>query len=221
MHIMEILFKQPSQLNLSDFSLVYEYLLLINPEGKAYDSTYSGKKDFSFRYKNQDDRVTPPHVTLANILQPDLYETEIINELKKIAESSNKIKVILKDYGWFDRVIYYNVEFKTDIQQLVRKIKSRINRFMITEKKLGADVKQQLAPHFILTPHITVCKDLTPEQLERSKIEYTSRKFYAEFVAKEMILLKRLGSDPYQEIGRFRFNGPDMLTIIRQGNLFQ
>ncbi|MEO6231606.1 MAG: 2'-5' RNA ligase family protein [Ferruginibacter sp.] len=224
---MKTLSKQPSDYNLSDFGQHFEYLLIFSPDGEAYKLTNNGKQTFYKNYRNEAAIFGKPHITLANFLQPDLFEEEIINKLRRIAENSNAIKIILKDYDWLPNTnkgggaIVFNVEHKIDTQQLVRKITSGIKRLMILENKLGPEMKQKLAPRFVLNPHLTLCKGLTPEQFAQSKIEYATKRFYAEFAAKEMMLIKRLGTNAYQEVERCKLNGPGILTITKQGNLFQ
>ena len=132
-----------------------------------------------------------------------------------VGKEANKIKVVLNNYKWFEpHTIYINVEYQVDIKQLVRKIAAKVKRFLL--------VDEEIPPHFILTPHLTLCKGLTIEQFKKSKLEYSDKKFYGEFVANEMILLKRPidGKKKYQEIGRFGFGGPEICTTTQQGFLF-
>ena len=77
-------------------------------------------------------------------------------------------------------------------------------------------------PHFILTPHLTLCKGLDREQYEKSLVEYMEQSFSDEFTANEMLLRRRPTKAPenYKEVGRFKFGGAEVCDITTQLGLF-
>lgn len=194
---------------------LYEYLLLLSPHGFVKQRIITEKAYFTKIYDNSDAARSLPHLTLANFLLSNLGEGEIIGALEILALRANKIKVVLENYNWFSHhTIYIGVKYKVDIKQLVRKIKKVI--------KCNIKADNNFAPHFILNPHLTLCKRLNIEQYEKSRIEYTEKSFHDEFTAHEMILLRRPISEPgnYTKVARFRFGGPESCDTTVQLKLF-
>lgn len=88
------------------------------------------------------------------------------------------------------------------------------------KRRIKAD--NDYPPHFILSPHLTLCKRLSIEQYEKSLLEYKGQYFSDEFTANEMLLLKRPVTEPgnYKEVGWFEFGGPEMCDTTTQLKLF-
>ena len=202
-------------LDISSIEGLCEYLLVLSPGGPLRDSIVNQKKYFTNNYENRAAVYGKPHITLANFLLREIAEDEIVRRLNFISENSHGIKVVLRDYNWFpEHTMYLNVLYPVNIQQLVRKISA------LTQSVIRKD--NHHAPHFILNPHLTICKDLSAEQFEMSRIEYTTKTFSGEFTASEMLLLKRsIGINKYEEVGHFKFGLPVILDTTIQGKLFQ
>ena len=64
---------------------------------------------------------------------------------------------------------------------------------------------------------------MSPEEYEKSKIEYAGLTFSDQFTADYMLLLRRPidGSDNYKEVGRFEFGGPESCDTTSQLKLFE
>lgn len=183
---------------------LYEYLILLSPNGFTRERLITEKKYFSEVYENADAAHSLPHITLANFLYYESSQNAITHPLELLAQKSNRIKVVLENYKWFSsHTIYFNVKYKIDIQQLVRKITKAI------KGHIKADNKN--APHFILTPHLTLCKGMTKEQYQKSLAEYSEQIFSDKFIATEMLVLKRPVGMPgnYKLVGKYKFGGPD------------
>lgn len=196
---------------------LYEYLLVLSPRGFIMDRLITEKKYFTGLIGNRDASDSLPHITLANFILSNLKHANIIFLLKSLAANSNCIKVVLENYKWFPHhTIYFDVKYKVDIKQLVRKITQTIRRHI-------KDDKNGYPPHFILNPHLTLCKRMSPEEYEKSKIEYADLTFSDQFTANYMLLLRRPidGSEKYKEVGRFEFGGPESCDKTFQLKLFE
>lgn len=200
---------------IADKKQLYEYLLLLSPYGFVRERIITEKLYFSDVYGNADAAHSLPHITLANFILSDCSQNDITVSLETIAQRSNRIKVVLENYKWFPHhSIYIDVKYKIDIKQLVRKITKAIKGRIRTDNKYY--------PHFILTPHLTLCKGLNEEQYEKSLLEYSEQSFSDKFTANEMMLLRRPVTEPgnYKEVGRFKFNGPEVCDTTMQLSLF-
>lgn len=192
-----------------------EYLLLLSPSGSVKDRVVTEKNYFSKVYGNKDAAHSLPHLTLANFISSNFCQEEIVCTLNSIAPQCNRIKVVLENYNWFPHhTIFIDVKYKINIKQLVRKITHAIKRYIKADN--------EYPPHFILNPHLTLCKGLSIEQYEKSVIEYTKQNFSGEFTANEMLLLKRSITEPekYKEVARFGFRGPEVCDTTTQLKLF-
>jgi 2'-5' RNA ligase len=191
---------------------VYQYLLVLNPHEELRNKIMQVKKDFGESYKAATALYSKPHLTLVSFTQYGQFEERITRHLKTIAMGYHPIKIELKDYGSFPaHTIYINVTSKLPIQNLVKTIRSEMQRLM----KLNDDNK----PHFIMEPHLTIARKLQPWQYEKGWLEYSHKHFTGRFIADAMLLLKRpVNEFKYEIVQRFAFENLPVNTT--QGELF-
>jgi len=191
---------------------VYEYLLVLNPHEELRNKIMQVKQQFHDSYKAQTALYSKPHITLVNYVQYEMFEERILNRLKTIAMGYHPVKIELRDFGSFpSHTIYINIVSKLPIQGLVKQVRAETQRLM----KLDADNK----PHFILEPHLTIARKLSPWQYEQGWLEYSHKHFTGRFIADGMLLLKRpVGELKYQVVQRFEFQNLPVST--KQGELF-
>lgn len=190
---------------------INEYLLVLNPPQILWDKIKEIKDAFADKYKNEIARFTKPHITLINWVSLELMEERMVQRLQTISMGITPFKVELKDYGSFpSHTIFINVVSKVPIQSLVREMK-QAQRLMTLNK--------ENKPHFIETPHLSICRKLKPWQYEEGWLEFSNRQFTGRFIADNMLLLKRrVGDKGYQIAKRFEFQNLPVTT--KQGNLF-
>ena len=190
---------------------INEYLLVLNPPQILWDKIKEIKDAFADKYKNEIARFTKPHISLINWVSLELMEERMIQRLQAISMGITPFKVELKDYGSFpSHTIFINVISKVPIQSLVREMK-QAQRLMTLNK--------ENKPHFIETPHLSICRKLKPWQYEEGWLEFSHRQFTGRFIADSMLLLKRrVGDKGYQIIKRFEFQNLPVTT--KQGDLF-
>lgn len=191
---------------------VNEYLLVLSPHEELWQKIVRIKNDFADKYKNEIARFTKPHITLVNWVSLELMEERMMQRLQNISMGFAPFKVELKDYGSFpSHTIFINVISKAPIQSLVREMKQA--------QKLMT-LNRENKPHFIETPHVSICRKLKPWQYEEGWLEFSNRQFTGRFIAESMLLLKRRAGEKttFQIAKRFEFQNLPVTT--KQGNLF-
>ncbi|HTM92712.1 MAG TPA: 2'-5' RNA ligase family protein [Flavisolibacter sp.] len=191
---------------------INEYLLVLNPPEDLWQKIMKIKEGFAEKYKNEIAKFTKPHITLINWVSLELVEERMMQRLQNIAMGITPFKVELKDYGSFpSHTIFINVVSKLPIQSLVREMK-QAQRLMT--------LNRENKPHFIETPHISICRKLKPWQYEEGWLEFSNRQFTGRFIADSMLLLKRPAGQKvkFQIAKRMEFQNLPVTT--KQGNLF-
>jgi 2'-5' RNA ligase len=191
---------------------VNEYLLVLNPPEDLWQKIMKIKEGFAEKYKNEIAKFTKPHITLTNWVSLELMEERMMQRLQNIAMGITPFKVELKDYGSFpSHTIFINVVSKVPIQSLVREMK-QAQRLMT--------LNRENKPHFIETPHLSICRKLKPWQYEEGWLEFSNRQFTGRFIADNMLLLKRpAGQKMKFQIAR-RLEFQNLPVTTKQGNLF-
>jgi 2'-5' RNA ligase len=191
---------------------INEYLLVLNPPEDLWQKIMKIKEGFADKYKNEIAKYTKPHITLINWMSLELMEERMMQRLQTISMGISPFKVELKDYGSFpSHTIFINVISKVPIQSLVREMK-QAQKLMTLNK--------ENKPHFIETPHLSICRKLKPWQYEEGWLEFSNRQFTGRFIADSMLLLKRQAGQKmkFQIAKRFEFQNLPVNT--KQGNLF-
>jgi 2'-5' RNA ligase len=191
---------------------INEYLLVLNPPEDLWQKIIKIKNEFAGKYKNDIARFTKPHITLVNWLSLELMEERMMQRLQNIGMGITPFKVELKDYGSFpSHTIFINVTSRVPIQSLVKEMK-QAQRLMT--------LNRENKPHFIETPHLSICRKLKPWQYEEGWLEYSHRQFTGRFIANSMLLLKRPAGEKlkFQPVMRFEFQNLPVNT--KQGSLF-
>lgn len=191
---------------------INEYMLVLNPPDDLWQKIIKVKNEFAGKYKNETAKIISPHIGLINWVSLELMEDRMIQRLQVIAMGITPFKVELKDYGSFpSHTIFINVVSKVPIQLLVKEIKQAQRLLTLNREN---------KPHFIETPHISICRKLKPWQYEEGWLEFSNRQFTGRFIADGMLLLKRPAGQKtkFQIAKRFEFQNLPVTT--RQGNLF-
>jgi 2'-5' RNA ligase len=189
-----------------------EYLLVLSPPEDLLQKIMMIKNEFAQKFKNDLARYTRPNIALVNWVNLELAEERTIQRLQAISMGVSPFKIELKDYGSFpSHTIYINVLSKVPIRSVVNEIK-QAQRLMTLNK--------ENKPHFIDTPHISICRKLKPWQYEQAWSEFSHRQFTGRFIADNMLLLKRQAGEKgkFQIVQRLDFQNLPVST--KQGSLF-
>ena len=202
---------EPVNINLPGYR-INEYLLVLNPPEDLWQKIMKIKEGFAGKYKTELARFTKPHITLVNWLGLELMEERMTQRLHAIAMGITPFKVELRDYGSFPtHTIFINVVSKVPIQSLVREMK-QAQKLMTLNK--------ENKPHFIETPHISICRKLKPWQYEEGWLEFSHRQFTGRFIAGSMLLLKRPAGEKIKFHPTKLFEFQNLPVNTKQGNLF-
>jgi 2'-5' RNA ligase len=138
-------------------------------------------------------------------------EQRLLNRLKIIAMGLPPIKVELKNFGSFpSHTIYINITSKGPIVNMVKQLR---------QAQALMKISNDLKPHFMTEPHLTVARKLQPWQYEKGWLEYEHKHFSGRFIADQLLLLKRrVGDKAYQVAARFNLENLPVATT--QGQLF-
>ena len=191
---------------------INEYLLVLNPPGTLWQKIMEIKKGFADKYRNDLARISMPHITLINWVALELMEERMLQRLQSIAMGIRPFKVELRDYGSFpSHTIFINVVSRVPIQSLVREMKQA--------QKLMT-LNRENKPHFIETPHLSICRKLKPWQYEEGWLEFSHRQFTGRFIADSMLLLKRTAGQKMKFQPAKRFSFQNLPVATKQGSLF-
>jgi 2'-5' RNA ligase len=191
---------------------VNEYKLILVPHEALAKHIQDVRKVFTDKFSIENPSSSIPQVLLASFKQIHAAEERILNRLRIVAMANPAFKVELKDFGSFpSHTIFINVTSKVPIGNLIKKVKSDVQRLM----KLDADNK----PYFPTDSHINIALKLKPWQYENAWLEYEKKHFTGRFIADHMVLLRRReGEFKYKVIESFKFE--NMPVEVKQGELF-
>lgn len=195
---------------------MYEYLLILSCDQITETIIMSFKQYFEQQYGCQQAAKLRPHLTLFHCVINESKIDPVVQACVKLARHTKPIKMELDGFDNFEHgTMYIGVEKKISLQilTLVTALKARtgehIRRWSPGENK------------FCATPHITIAKNMTDEQMERAKKEWRSRKFNTTTSVNEITLLRRslLKGSRYEVVQRFPLLGLPEDPYI-QGSLF-
>jgi 2'-5' RNA ligase len=187
-----------------------KYLLVLQPHEELWNRILKEKKEFSEKFQAPSAEWGKPQITILKFSQLQLMEERIVSRFKMIAMAMPAFKVELQDFGSFpSHTLFINVASRVAIQMLVKHLKQAQSLIKTKEIK----------PHFVDTPYLPIARQLLPWQYEKSWLEYSNKHFSGRFIAKNMLLLRRVeGMKNYQPVQNFEFLNMPVLTT--QGALF-
>lgn len=189
---------------------VYEYLLVISPHQSLQEKMGKIKKEIHEKHRSSFLLNRKNDIRLARFFSWEMMEEKIIQHLKKTAMGTSAFKVNLKDYGTFpSHTFFVNVETKVPFQMLMKEIR--------TAKRLMKSPEKE--PFFVNEFYIPLAIKLKPAQYNNLWNEYKHRDFTGNFIADNMLLLKKQQGEKYFQIAaRLEFMNLPVSTV--QGQLF-
>ncbi len=185
----------------------YEYLLMIEP--RPLMKTINGFKDRFREYGFPNVFITPAHITLLHFLRTEEHEKQIMKKFNQMAESTRPFEIRMYGFGDFrstTSTIYIRIKNPDPVLDLVARRKKEVNEVVKGSKTMY--------PGYDETPHITIARGLTNEQMEEVWPEWRREYVEEAFTATEMLLLRRRyngdrkqKNDVYREVARFPFLG--------------
>lgn len=195
-----------------------EYLLIIEPDEQTKAKVFEFKHQFSIQgCKNSSNSV--PHLTISNFLSHPDTEKQLVSRLGNFLRRFSALPVRLNGFETFtDKTIVVNVDNTGYLIHMVSRLKNRFYTYL----KSGP----HLEPHFSLRPHVTIARQMTPDQHKLLWPKWKDKQFTHSFNVYRLKLMKR-EVDPinlkplqsYQHVQYFVLAGKE-LGFCRQGNLF-
>ena len=176
---------------------LYEYLVVLDIEEELRNRITSIKKEFYLNHKVLSALTGRPNVTLARFESSEMMDQKIKNRLQVISSVIKPFSVVLENFGSYPmHSIFINIINQGPVNELVLKLKGA--RTLM--KRSGKD------PHFVEEPLVPVAIRLWKEKYKEVIAEYSTKKFYGNFLADSMLLLKRgFEENKYKIAGRFHF----------------
>jgi 2'-5' RNA ligase len=196
-----------------------EYLLIIEPDEQTKTDVFGFKHQFSILgCKNSVNLI--PHLTISNFLLHPNIEKQLVSLLGNFLRGFSAQTVFLNGFETFDdKTIVVNVDNTGYLIHMVSRLRNRFYTYL----KSGPNLK----PYFSLRPHVTIARQITPDQHKILWPKWKDKQFTHSFYVQKLKLMKR-EVDPislkplqnYQHVHYFVLSGKDS-GFYRQGNLFE
>ncbi|MCF8451884.1 MAG: 2'-5' RNA ligase family protein [Pedobacter sp.] len=196
-----------------------EYLLIIEPDEQAKTKVFGFKYQFSILGCENSFNLIP-HLTISNFLLHPNIEEQLVSRLGNFLEGFSALTVLLNGFETFtNKTIVVKVDNPGYLIHLVSRLKNRFYTYL----KSGPNLK----PHFSLRPHVTIARQITPNQHKLLWPKWKDKQFTHSFYVQKLKLMKR-EVDPislkplqsYQHVQYFVLVGKDS-GFYKQGNLFE
>lgn len=176
------------------------YFIAIIPPAELQNEITQIKNEFAANFSSRHALKTFPHITLQPPfrLLPE-QEVEIHLQLQEFFSDVKPFKVVLKNFGCFDRrkskVIYISVEHNKTLALL----HGKLVHFLRKELKFS-----DKEASYMFHPHITIAhRDLSDNEFEQAWKIYKDKIFCASFIVSTIELLKH-NYRQWQVLGEYR-----------------
>ncbi|MCF0071247.1 2'-5' RNA ligase family protein [Dyadobacter sp. CY261] len=196
---------------------LYDYLLVFSCDPVTEAAIGSIKQYFQKAYGCEQAAHLRPHLTLFNCIIHEHKIERVVQGFEKVARHTAPFRIKLDGFNRYEGGTFYvdlEENSSKDVAGLVKGLKSET--FDHLTKWASGEFR------FCSDPHITVARQMTPEQVNSAAKEWTYKKFSSSFRVTEMILLKRslLNGSKCQEIARMPLLGLPDKALFVQGSLF-
>ncbi len=143
-----------------------------------------------------------PHLSLMSCFMDPAFEDRISLRMEKLAEAVPVQPVSLSGFEFLTKAFCIKVENGTAL------FDSIFGNVPFLRKRLRMEA-QVLGIEFVNHPHVTIARRLTDDQLKKAGEEWQSRRFYHEFEANGVVLLRYPKDRGSMVVGEFTFKGKD------------
>jgi hypothetical protein len=181
----------------NNFGAMNEYLLVVHPDGEAYNKVTAEKQVFYDEYRQKVSIKTKPHIAVANFLAREEMEETLIRWIQRVSSQQKSFSVTFNNYSGFPpHTIYLRIQDHEPFKQLATQL-----------QVIDSYVRSNGCPtvKFINRPHLSIARRLPEDVYERAIIDYSQKTFFESFTALELVLLRRSHQfDPCKVINIFR-----------------
>ncbi|MEO8148479.1 MAG: 2'-5' RNA ligase family protein [Bacteroidia bacterium] len=168
-----------------------EYLLIISPSESVKKKIYDIKKDFGVKFKSNHALHSLAHISILGKRLKEEHENSFMKRIETVCKDYRPFEIKLNGFNGFPSHTIYTEVTKNDYLQ-----------------HLHYDLLESLSlsSRMTFTPHLTIARQLKPNQFEAALPEYLSKSFHQSFVTESLLLMKREGEfTRYQKVTEFRF----------------
>ena len=176
--------------------LMFEYLLVAEPDDKVIEMIMGEKRLFDSQYHHIHDLQTKPQIVLAHFLAKEIMEETLIRWIQNICLLHPGFEVALNNFSGFPpQSIYLRVQEPAPLIRLANAM-----------KMIDGFIQSNNCPplQIISRPHLTIAANL-PEYVYNNAIgDYAAKTFNASFKVDQLVLLKKeSGFERYEIVNRF------------------
>ncbi len=179
-----------------------QYSLMMKLPSQTIQRVKELQNEFSARFAFHNAVIAHPHITLAYWEMDPGYEARLHPRLEGQGSETASLNIRLNGFEQLSGAFCLKIENAGFISDAVFKRKSFLRQRLKMEARA---VEIKFATH----PHITIARKLTGDQLKIAGDEWQSKRFFHEFKAESMVLLRYLKNDSIQVVREFAFSGND------------
>ncbi|MEB2774927.1 2'-5' RNA ligase family protein [Algoriphagus sp. D3-2-R+10] len=157
---------------------LYEYFLIISPNKEICELIMQYKEYFTKKYGCTMADIFKPHISIMNCLQSNHQESQLIENLNRFGKSMEPFTVQLNGIGQFEKTVFIDVANKNHLVQIITELSQSAKPLLYR-------------PQFHKTPHISIAREMTPEQHALAWADWQNHEIKASFEVREVTLLRR------------------------------
>ncbi len=194
-------------LDQSDKNLQYALMLKLPPP--TVQRVKAVQDEFAAFFPNESFVIKYPHLTLMSCMMDPVFEDRLSRRMEKLAGGIPVQTVRMSGFEFLTKAFCLKVENGAELFDSV------FGNLPFLRKRLRMEA-QVSGTEFVSHPHVTIARRLTDEQLRKAGEEWQSRRFYHEFEARSVVLLRYPKDRGSMVVSEFAFKGMD--SEVRSGD---
>ncbi len=186
--------------NQSDNILQYALMLKLPPS--TVQRVKAVQDEFASFFQGESFTIKYPHLTLMSCFMDPVFEDRMSLRMERLAEEIPAQRVRLSGFEFLTKAFCVKVENGGALFDSV------FGNLPFLRKRLRMEA-QVSGLEFVNHPHVTIARRLTDDQLRKAGEEWQSRRFYHEFEAKAVVLLRYPKDRGSMVVSEFAFKGKD------------
>ncbi len=184
--------------NLSDKNLQYALMLKLPPA--TIQRVKAIQDEFTSFFQGESFIIKYPHLSLMSCMVEPAFEDRLSLRMEKLAEEIPVQSVRLSGFEFMTKAFCIKVENGSALFDSV------FGNLPFLRKRLRMEA-QASEIEFVSHPHITIARRLTDEQLRKAGEEWQSKRFFHEFEAGGVVLLRYPKDRGSMVVREFAFKG--------------
>ncbi len=186
--------------NQPDKNLQYALMLKLPPS--TVQRVKAVQDEFAAFFPGESFTIKYPHLTLMSCLMDPVFEDRLSLRMEKLADEIPVQPVRLSGFEFLTKAFCLKVENGGALFESV------FRNLPFLRKRLRMEA-QVSGVEFVSHPHVTIARRLTDDQLRKAGEEWQSRRFYHEFAAAGIVLLRYPKDRGSMVVSEFAFKGKE------------